>query len=80
LSLQMVDLLSQSLVLSAQDVSLALRAFGALANRVDLFARDCRIGRPWIRHVDVMPDPPKKYKYGILDRLFNEAGRNARTR
>jgi len=80
LSLQMVDLLSQSLVLSAQDVSLALRAFGALANRVDLFARDCRIGRPLIRHVDVMPDPPKKYKYGILDRLFNEAGRNARTR
>jgi hypothetical protein len=80
LSLQMVDLLTQALVLSAQYFSLALRAFCALANRVDLFARWYRIGRPLIRHVDVMPDPRKKYKYGILDRPFNEAGGEARTR
>jgi hypothetical protein len=39
LALQTVDLLTQALVLSAQDFALALRAFCALANRVDLCAR-----------------------------------------
>jgi len=70
----------QSFDLPSQRIALALRAFRALANRVDLCALGCRIGRALIRHVDVMPDPPKKYKYGILDRPFNEASGEARTR
>jgi hypothetical protein len=59
----MVDLLTQSLVLSAQDVSLALRTLRAFAEHVRVLrlavvvSRDSRL---W--HAPVMPESPLKYK------------------
>ena len=63
LSLQMVDLLTQALVLSAQDCSLALRTLRAVAEhgRVRRWAvvgsRDSRL-----RHALVMPESRLPYK------------------
>jgi len=77
---QTLVLAPQPFVLPPQRLALPLCAFGAFAKRVDLVARRRRIVRWSIRHADVMPDPRKKYKYGILDRSFREVSREARTR
>ena len=70
----------QPLILSLQCVTLALRTFRALTQCIDVVGRWRRIGRPLIRHGDVMPDPRKKYKYGILDRALTVGDGEARTR
>jgi hypothetical protein len=68
----------QPLDLSPQRLALSFGAFGTFAQRVDLGAGG--IGGPLFRHADVMPEPRKKYKYGMLDRSFSELNRAARTR
>ena len=62
-----LELVAQPFVFTPQRRALALCAFRALAQRVDLVALSSRIGRLLIRHADVMPDLRETYKYGFLD-------------
>ena len=75
-----VVLASQSLVVSPQRIALTLGAFRALAPCGDVVALRGGLGRPVIRHIDVMPDPRPEYTSGMFGRLFNEAAGEARTR
>ncbi len=63
LSFQMVDLLTQSLVLSTQAFSLAFRTLRALAERVRV--RRSAVVVSWdsrLRHTPVMSESPPPYK------------------
>jgi hypothetical protein len=77
---QSLVLAAQPFVLPPQRLAIPLGAIRTFAQRIDLVARRGRVAGPFIWHVDVMPDPPKKYKYGILDRLFKKMNGEARTR
>ena len=73
-------LASQSVILPAQRIAFPLRSFSALTERLAVVWRWWRMRRPRVRHIEVMPDPPKTYKYKILDRSVRERRGEARTR
>jgi hypothetical protein len=82
-----LELVAQALILASEPLdfapeglALSFRAFGALPQDVDLAVRGCRIGARWIRHIEVMPDPRKKYKYEIMDRPLSAGDGVAGTR
>ena len=63
LSLQMVDLLTQALVLSAQDFSLALRTLRAFAEHLRVLRWAVLVSRnSRLRHASLMPESPLQYK------------------
>jgi len=70
----------QPILLLLQRLAISLRTVCALAKALDLVACWRRIGARGIRHVDVMPDPRQKYKYGILDRRVSAMNEGAGTR
>lgn len=81
------ELFLQPLVLAPQTIAFDFRALQILAEPLDLprlivddlsRIRRGRVLAP--KHAQVMPDPRKKYKYGMLDRSFSEVNRAARTR
>jgi hypothetical protein len=80
LSSEPLVLALQPFLLLLQRLAIPLRTFCALAKALDLVACWRRIGARGIRHVDVMPDPRKKYKYGILDRRVSAMNEAAGTR
>ena len=59
---QALVLSTQALDLALKRIPLALRAFGALAQVGTLGSRRRRVIVREIRHIEVMPDPRKKYK------------------
>ncbi|MBI3265070.1 MAG: hypothetical protein HYZ58_18240 [Acidobacteria bacterium] len=59
---QALVLTTQALDLALKRIPLALRAFGALAQPGILGSRRRRVIVRVIRHIEVMPDPRKKYK------------------
>jgi hypothetical protein len=52
-------LAAQPFVLQPQRLAIPLGALRTFAQRIDLVARRARVARPFIWHVDVMPDPRK---------------------
>ena len=79
-SAQALVLAAQPFVLPPQRLAIPPGAIRTFAQRIDLVACRGRVAGPFIWHVDVMPDPPKKYKHGILDQLSKKVNREARTR